>query len=112
VFASNDPVVLEAAYKALPAAPAAQAHGAEVDVDPKLLAQGLAQVPLMDAVQSTELAGMLAAGAELGPLLLATERISGWADAQRAQLSWRLKALPVKDAGVAGDAGVVDAGTP
>ena len=111
VFASNDAATLESAYKALPTAPAAQGHGAEVNVDPRLLAQGLAQVPLMDAIQSTELAGMLAAGAELGPLLLATERITGWADAQRAQLSWRLKAPPVKDAGVAADAGVPDAGS-
>jgi len=105
VFASNDPAVLETAYKALPVAAAAQAHGAELNVDPKLLAQGLAQVPLMDAVQSTELAGMLAAGAELGPLLLSTERIGGWADAQRAQLSWKLKSPPPppasRDGGVA-----------
>ncbi|MBL8952195.1 MAG: hypothetical protein JNK82_15540 [Myxococcaceae bacterium] len=107
VFVSNDPVVLEAAYKVLPVAPAPQAHGAELNVDPKLLAQGLAQVPLMDAVQSTELAGMLAAGAELGPLLLSTERISGWADATRAQLSWKLKTPPPK---AAPDAGVADAG--
>ncbi len=103
VFASNDPAVLETAYKALPSAAAAQAHGAELNVDPKLLSQALAQVPLMDAVQSTELAGMLAAGAELGPLLLSTERISGWADAQRAQLSWKLKAPPQRDAGTASD---------
>ncbi|MBK7859374.1 MAG: hypothetical protein IPJ65_12275 [Archangiaceae bacterium] len=105
VFASNDPTVLEAAYKALPTAPAAMTHGAEVSIDPKLLAQGLAQVPLMDAVQSTELAGALAAGAELGPLLLSTERISGWADAQRAYLMWKLKTPPAvvkaADAGVA-----------
>ena len=108
VFASNDPVVLEAAYKALPTESSPQVHAAELSVDPKLLAQALQQVPLMDAVQSTELAGALAAGAELGPLLLSTERISGWADAQRAYLSWKLKVPPppAKDAGI----GVADAG--
>lgn len=111
VFASNDPAVLETAYKALPLAPAAQAHGLEVTVDPKLLAEGLAQVPLMDAVQSTELAGALAAGAELGPLLLATERISGWADAPRAVVSWKLR-QPAPKPVAAEDAGVTDAGSP
>jgi hypothetical protein len=110
VFASNDPTVLEAAYRALPPSPGPMAHGAELVVDPKLLAQGLAQVPLLDAVQSTELAGALAAGAELGPLLLATERINGWADSQRASISWKLKAPPQRDAGVT-DGGVAsDAG--
>ena len=115
VFASNDPVVLEAAYKALPTASAQQAHGGEASIDSKLLAQALQQVPLMDAVQSQELAGALAAGAELGPLLLSTEKIYAWADAKRAYLSWRLKPSvgpappPPSDAGVTG-AGVTDAG--
>ncbi len=109
VFASNDPAVLEAAYKALPTAPAQQGHGAEVNIDPKLLAQALSQVPLMDAVQSTELAGALAAGAELGPLLLSTEKISGWAESNRVYVQWKLKtpaAPATRDAGVAqADAG-------
>lgn len=109
VFAANDPAVLETVYKALPVSSGTMQHGAEFTVDPKLLAQGLAQVPLMDAVQSTELAGALAAGTELGPLLLATDRIWGGADAQRAFLSWRLRAPPAAapklDAGVAVDAG-------
>jgi hypothetical protein len=114
VFFSNDPGVLEATYKALPTTGGPMTHGAELNVDPKLLAQGLSQVPLMDAIQSTELAGVLAAGAELGPLLLATERISGWADPQKAQVSWKLKPPPppraTLDGGMSTDAGTRDAG--
>lgn len=106
VFASNDPAVLEQTYRMLTTTPGQQAHGVELNVDPKLLSQALAQVPLMDALQSTELAGALAAGAELGPLLLSTERISGWGDVQKASLSWRLRAPPQ------GGAPVVDAGAP
>ena len=115
VYLANDAAVLEAALKAVPAQPGKQAHGAEFTVDPKLLAQGLSQVPLLDAVQSGELAGILAAGAELGPLLLGTEKVNGWADwmqgpSYKGQLTWKLKPPPPRDAGTP-DAGVSDAGT-
>jgi hypothetical protein len=115
VYMANDIGVVDAAIKAVPADAGKQAHGAEFNVDPKLLAQGLSQVPLLDAVQSGELAGILAAGAELGPLLLGTERVNGWADwmqgdSYKGQVSWTLKPPPPRDGGVASDGGVPDGG--
>jgi hypothetical protein len=116
VYIANDAAALEAATRGLPQEPAKQLHGAETTVDPKLLAQGLSQVPLLDAVQSGELAGILAAGAELGPLLLGTEKITGWADwmqgsQYKAQLTWKLKPPSPRDGGVGTDGGVADGGT-
>lgn len=90
LFIANDPKVLETAYEALPTQAAMQKHGAEIQFDPQKVAKGLAQVPLMDALTSTELAGVLAAGIEMGPLLLATEQLNGWADAQKASFHWKL----------------------
>ncbi len=94
---SNDAEVKAKAVAALAKATGKQAHGVEFEVDPKLVAKGLQQVPLLEAVQSPELAGLVAAGTELGPLLLASERISGWLDstgaAQHAgRLGWQLDA--------------------
>jgi hypothetical protein len=114
VYLANDVSVLEGAAKALPEQGGKQQHGAEITVDPKLLAQALSQVPLLDAVQSTELAGVLAAGAELGPLLLGTEQVSGWADelpgtGYKGQVTWKLKPPPPRDGGFP-DAGAPDGG--
>lgn len=96
VWLANEPEVREAALAALPKAPGAQAHGAELDVDPKALAKALAAVPLLEIVQSPELSGVLVAATELGPLLQLTRRVRGWLDAtpsgtQRAQLTWTLE---------------------
>lgn len=106
VWLSNDPAAREVALEALPAKAAAQAHAGEVTVDPALLAKGLSQVPLSEAVQNAELAGLLGVSAELGPLLVGSEKITGWLDgagaqAHRAQLTWVLKQPPAADAGVA-----------
>lgn len=57
-----------------------QGHGMEISLDSKAVAKGLSQIPLLEAMQAPELAGMVAASAELGPLLLATERVNGWID--------------------------------
>jgi hypothetical protein len=96
LYFSNDGPVLEATFKALPAAPGKQAHGSEFGVDPERLARALAQVPLVDVLAVPELAGLLAASAEGGPLLIASEKLAGYADtdstsAVRGQLVWTLK---------------------
>ncbi len=97
VWLANDAAAKDAALAAVPEKPGKQAHAGEVVVDPALLARALGQVPLLEAVQSPELAGLVAASAELGPLLLASEKVHGWLDpagplTQRAQLTWVLKA--------------------
>lgn len=97
LYLSNDAGAKDAALKALAAAAGKQAHAAEAVVDPKRLAEGLAQVPLLEALQAPELAGLVAAATELGPLLLASQRVSGWLDAagpgqHRAQATWQLDA--------------------
>ena len=94
---ANDPEVRARAVAALASAAGKQNHGVEFEVDPKLVARGLQQVPLMEAVQAPELAGLVAAGTELGPLLLASERINGFLDSvaggiHAARLVWQLDA--------------------
>lgn len=94
---ANDPEVRARAVAALPTSAGKQAHGLEVEIDPKLVARGLQQVPLLEAVQAPELAGLVAAGSELGPLLLASERVSGFLDSapggqHAARLVWQLEA--------------------
>ena len=103
---ANDPEVRARALAALPGASGKQNHGVEFEVDPKLVARGLQQVPLMEAVQAPELAGLVAAGTELGPLLLASERITGFLDSvtgglHAARLVWQLDAAKfTPDAGL------------
>lgn len=104
---SNDPEVRARAVTALKSAAGKQVHGVEFEIDPKLVAKGLQQVPLLEAVQAPELAGLVAAGTELGPLLLASERVSGFLDSANggvhtSRLVWQLE--PAKFA--------PDAGTP
>src|SRR5262249_1464859 len=116
VYIANDAAVLEAATKALPAEPANQLPGAEVTGDPRAAGQGLGQVAVGGGVQSGELGGILAAGAELGPLLLGTEKINGWADwvqgsQYKAQLTWKLKPPPPHDGGVADGGAGLDGGS-
>lgn len=98
-YLSNDPAALEAALRASANGAGKQAHGAELQVDPRRLARALSQVSLLDAVASNELAGLVAVAGELGPLLLVSERIVGWLDpagaqAARGQLTWVLLPLP------------------
>ncbi len=80
LYIGNDTGAVQALLDAIPASPAKMAHGAELTVDPKLVAKGLSQVSLLDVVASQELAGIFAAATELGPLLAASERITAWAD--------------------------------
>jgi hypothetical protein len=94
VVLSNDDEVKRKALAALASAAGTQAHALEVHITPPLLAKALAQVPLLEVVQTPELAQFLAASAELGPLLLASERADGWLDpvaaGHRGQLTWSL----------------------
>lgn len=108
---SNDAEVRARAVAALAKANGKQVHGVEFEVDPKLVARGLQQVPLLEAVQAPELAGLVAAGTELGPLLLATERVSGFLDSaagavHTGRLIWQLDAAKfAPDAGAPFDGG-------
>ncbi len=91
---ADDPATLKTLLDALPAKPGAQKHGLELEVDPRLLAKALGQVPLLDAVSDPNLAGLLAAGSEMGPLLLVTQRLALTADgapgAHTGHLVWTL----------------------
>ncbi len=93
----NDESALNAALAAVPLVSTKQQHALEALFDPALVAKGLGQVPLLDAVQNPALAGLLAAGTELGPLLVASESVTGWVDPSanghhRAQFTWSLRA--------------------
>lgn len=92
---SNDAEVRARAVAALASAAGKQAHGVEFEVDPRLVARGLQQVPLLEAVQAPELAGLVAAGTELGPLLLASQKVTGFLDSpaagvHSARIVWQL----------------------
>lgn len=107
---ANDQDVRARAVNALSSASGKQLHGVEFDIDPRAVAKGLQQVPLLEAVQSPELAGFVAASSELGPLLLASSSVNGWLDSAPdsnhvAKLVWTLD-----EAKFAPDAGVIDAG--
>jgi hypothetical protein len=106
VFVTNDATTLKESRAVRTAGKLA--HGLEWTLDGPLVAQGLSQVPMLDVIQTPELAGVLAAGAELGPLLLHTAKLEGWADSDKAghrvHGTWALKPqepLPSPDGGVA-----------
>jgi hypothetical protein len=98
LYFGNDAGAVKVAA-ALPAdEPAPQAHSAELYVDPSLVAKGLEQINLLDAVGAPELAGLFAAGLELGPLLSHSEQLWLWADpssgnSQRFRAAWRLRSV-------------------
>jgi hypothetical protein len=103
LYLSNDAAAKDAALRALEGAGGAQAHAGEAAIDPKLLADGLSQVPLLEALQAPELAGLVAAATELGPLLLASTRVEGWVDpagegTHRGQAVWELDPAKFPDA--------------
>lgn len=107
VVLSNDPDTRRRAVASLDGSAGKQAHAVEFSVSPQLTATALAQVPLLEAIQAPELAGIVALSSELGPLLVATERMDGFVEAPgpnqtRAQATWALN--PSRFA--------MDAGTP
>ncbi len=92
-FFGNDARALQAALAG--ARPGPQPHSIEYSVDAKRVAQGLAQVPLLQVLQTPELAAVVGLNAELGPLLLHSTQITGFieqsADGKHvAQLRWSL----------------------
>lgn len=96
VYLADDAAALAALFKGLPAAESKQAHGAEYSIDPERVAKALAQVPVVDVLAVPELAALLAISAEAGPLLLASEKMTGYADTDasgtvRGQHLWTLK---------------------
>lgn len=105
VVVSDDAQVKAKALTSAANAAGRQAHGLEWSLDGAKVAAGLAQVPLLEAVQSPELAGVVAASTELGPLLQATTSLSGWLDSSGArqhqgQATWVLSTPPAApDAG-------------
>ncbi len=100
---TDDAETLKTLLAALPDKPGTQKHGLELEVDPKLLARALAQVPLLDAVSDPNLAGLLAAGSEMGPLLQVTQRLGFVADGDKGAHSghfvWTLTPGEAKDGG-------------
>lgn len=103
---ANDSEAKTKAESALVNAAGKQTHAVEFVIAPRLVARGLQQVPLLEAVQSQELVGLVAAGSELGPLLLASKQLNGWLDSSGGQqhvarFTWELDAaaLQTPDAG-------------
>jgi hypothetical protein len=96
LYFANDRGALEVLQKAIASGGGGKlAHGGELVIDPKVVARGLGQVSLLDVMSSTELAGLFAAGTELGNLLSHSERISAWIDSpseaeHRVQTTWEL----------------------
>jgi hypothetical protein len=111
LYVGNDAAAVKAALEGLDGKAGKLAHGAEFFVDPGLVAKGLSQIPLLDVMGSQDLAALFAVGTELGPLLSASERISGWVDpapegAHAFQATWVLKPpAPAKVKGAKPDAG-------
>ena len=111
LYVGNDPAAVAAALAGIDGKAGRLSHGAEFFVDPGLVARGLAQIPLLDVMGSSDLAALFAVSTELGPLLAASERISGWVDpapegAHHFQTTWVLKPpAPPKAKAAAQDAG-------
>jgi len=103
VWFANDTETLKTLLAAIGEKAGAQKHGLELELDPKLLAKALSQVPLLDAVSDPSLAGLLAAGSEMGPLLGVTQRLALTADgepgAHSGHLIWSLAPGATPDAG-------------
>lgn len=98
---SNDTAALSAATALLSQAkPGTLAHSLQAQGDPEPLGKALRKLSLLDAMSSSQLAGLFAAGVEFGPLLAASEKATLWADSgvpMKAQAVWVLdppKAVP------------------
>lgn len=97
LYLGNDSTAIRTTLAALPDGPGKVAHGLDFAADSPRLARTLGQVSLLDALEVPELAALFAAAIELGPLLAATRRMSGWADgapggAHRFFVVWSLGA--------------------
>jgi hypothetical protein len=111
LYLANDDEALQAALAAAAAArPAPLDHSADVFVDPHLVARAFTQVSLLDLMSSRDLAPLVAAGTELGPLFAHSQSLTAWIDSdattQRLGATWRLDPGTAPDAPpAASDAG-------
>ncbi len=113
LYFSNDEEALKAALAAVssarPGVPLE--HGLDLFVDPRLVARAFGQVSLLDLMSSRDLAPLVAAGTELGPLFAHSERLTGWMDpdgagGQRFAFAWKLLVEPpAPPPGAGSDAG-------
>ncbi|MDQ3262942.1 MAG: hypothetical protein M3Y59_04680 [Myxococcota bacterium] len=97
LFFGNDAQAVTNLLQELPPAATAMAHGAVIDLDPKLVNKAFGQVSMLDLMSSRELAAVVAVGIELGPLFAHSKAVSLWADSaagkkHRFQLQWTLDA--------------------
>lgn len=95
----NDEAVMKGLMDALPETGARLPHAVDFTLDPKKVARALSQVSLMDSLADKNLAPLLLASTEAGPLLSNSERISGWLDsapgnAHRFSATWTLPPAP------------------
>ena len=91
----NDEAVTDSVLTSLSDTGGPLAHAVDFTVDPRRLANGLKQVSLMDVVGDQHLAGLFAAGLEMGPLLQRSASLTGWLDsasggAHRFSTRWTL----------------------
>jgi hypothetical protein len=124
LYISNDEKALDVALRSTAKGEGNQAHGFELRADTRKVARALAAIPLLDAIGSQDLAGMVMLAGELGPLLLGSEKIYAWLDptgpdTSRGHLEWMLlpveqKLLPdggaLPDGGMLPDGGLLDGG--
>jgi len=94
LYLSNDSVALASLWRSQKEGKTT--HAATFSIGPQALANALARISLFDVVGgSAELAGLFAAGTELGPVLTVTQSLTGWADGsgagQRFGIEWVLK---------------------
>jgi len=108
LYFANDEEALKAALSMVAQAkPAPLEHSMDIFADPRLVSRALGQVSLLDLMSSRDLAPLVAAGTELGPLLANTDQLSGWYDSdgatQRFAFTWKLSPgpAPASDAGTA-----------
>lgn len=84
LLVGNDEPSLQKMKQVIASAPALLHHGAEVVMDAPALAASLGRVSLLDVLGSAELAAAVAAGAELRPLLKATQKLAATLDTQQS----------------------------
>ncbi len=91
-YFSNDPAALKAVLGAATAG--TQLHSVEGFASGPLVARGLAQIPLLEVLQTPQLAALVGAGAELGSLLSHSSQIQWSAEKVEprhiVQLRWSL----------------------
>ncbi|MGC4114821.1 MAG: hypothetical protein QM765_09470 [Myxococcales bacterium] len=99
LFIGNDSAALTRMLAAVGASKAGKAeHAVSFTVDGPRATAALRTIPIMDVAKSQELAGLFAAGVEVGALLKAAGPISAWADPDGAAVKFqaRMELKPVE----------------